>query len=67
MTIKASLNDGEHWEISRCIHPGPSAYSCLIRLDNGEIGILYEHGNTGRYERIVFQKFSPGELFGVGD
>jgi len=67
MTIKASFNDGEHWSVSRCIHPGPSAYSCLIRLDNGEIGILYEHGITGRYERIVFQKFSPGELFGIGD
>jgi sialidase-1 len=67
MTIKASFNDGQHWSISRCIHPGPAAYSCLTRMENGEIGILYECGDKHRYERIVFQKFPPEQLFEMGD
>jgi sialidase-1 len=67
MTINASFNDGEHWSLSRCIHPGPTAYSCLTRMPDGDIGILYEYGLEWRYERIVFQKFSPEELFGIGD
>jgi len=67
MTIKASCNDGKSWIISRLIHPGPSAYSCLTRLDNGDIGILYEYGISRRYQNIVFQKFSPGELFSIKD
>jgi len=62
MTIRASSNDGENWQISRLINPGPSGYSCLARLENGDIGILYECGDTRNYQRIIFQKFSPVEL-----
>lgn len=67
MIIKASYNDGKYWQISRLINPGPSAYSCLTRLENGDIGILYECGNTRNYQRIVFQKFSLGELFRINE
>jgi sialidase-1 len=39
------------------LHAGPSAYSDLAVLANGEIGCLYEAGRTHAYESIVFAGF----------
>ncbi len=63
MTIKCSFDDCESWTIAKLVHAGPSAYSCLTRLPNGNIGILYEYGETKRYDMIRFESFSPDGLF----
>ena len=57
MTVRLSYDEGKTWPVSKCLHDGPSAYSCLAVLPNGHIGCLYEGGQT-RYGEIVFAKFS---------
>jgi len=58
MTVKVSLDEGETWTIAKTIHPGPSAYSCLVRLPDGTIGLLFEGGIDGPYEYIYFTRFT---------
>lgn len=57
MTVRASLDDGRTWPLSRVIHAGRSAYSDLAVLANGEIAILYEGGTNRDYEWIAFTSF----------
>ncbi|WP_175549928.1 sialidase family protein [Mariniphaga anaerophila] len=58
MTIKMSTNDGEVWSRSYAVHSGPSAYSDIVNVSEDEIAILFEHGISARYERIVYQLIS---------
>ncbi len=58
MTVKVSLDEGDTWTIAKTIHPGPSAYSCLVRLPDGTIGLLFEGGIDGPYEYIYFTRFT---------
>jgi len=57
MTVRASFDEGQTWTASRVLHAGPSAYSDLAVLANGDIGCLYEAGRTHAYESIVFARF----------
>ena len=54
MTIKLSADNGETWSYKKLIHNGPSAYSCLTIMPNGNIGLLYESGEKSPYEGISF-------------
>ena len=54
-TIKMSTDDGESWSFSRQITEGYYAYSCLTKLQNNDIGVLYEGNN---YKDMVFTSFS---------
>lgn len=59
MTIRASADNGTTW---RPVHTGrqvvglPAAYSDLVRIDSSTVGLLYETGDFGAYERIVFRR-----------
>ena len=53
MTVKLSSNDGESWTKELLIYDGPSAYSSLAKLPDGEIGLLYEKDKD-----IAFAQFS---------
>jgi len=44
------------------LHAGPSAYSDLAVLPNGEIACFYEAGETNPYESIVFVRFPLSSL-----
>jgi sialidase-1 len=55
MTVRASFDEGQTWPAYRVLHTGPSAYSCLVGLPEGNIGCLYEAGNKSAYESIRFQ------------
>ena len=55
--VRASRDDGRTWPISRTLHEGPAAYSCLTVLPNKSIGCLYECGSTIAYEKISFARF----------
>ncbi len=55
MTLRASLDEGGTWPLSRLVDARPSAYSSLAVLKDGRIGLLYEVGEKGPYERIVFR------------
>lgn len=64
LTLRASFDNGKTWPVIRTIFPGPSAYSSLAALPDGQILCLYEAGKTGAYEQIILQTISPQWLFG---
>ena len=54
MTIKISRDNGNTWKESIPIYAGPSAYSDMSVLHNGNVAILYECGEKSPYETISF-------------
>lgn len=64
MTVRLSYDEGKTWPVSRLLHPGPSAYSCLTILPDGDIACLYEAGEKHYSEKIVFARFSLDWLTG---
>ena len=57
LTLQVSFDDARTWQISRVLHSGPSAYSDLAVLANGQIGCFYEAGSKSPYEGICFSHF----------
>ena len=57
MTVRLSMDGGVTWPHARCLHPGPSAYSCLAVLPGGDVACLYEAGDEHPYEAIVYARF----------
>jgi len=55
LTLKASPDGGRTWRKVTTICEGPAAYSDLLVMSDGKIGVLYETGDAGPYERIVFR------------
>ena len=62
MTVRFSKDGGKTWPLSKLLYEGPSAYSNLTQLKNGEIGCLFEAGYMSAYEGIVFRKVTIGDL-----
>jgi sialidase-1 len=58
MTVRLSYDEGRTWPLSRVLHHGPSAYSCLAALPGGDLACLYEGGDAHPYANIVFFRFS---------
>jgi sialidase-1 len=58
MTVRLSYDDGGSWPISKQIHAGPAAYSCLTVLSDLTAGLLYERGERSAYEKISFARFN---------
>jgi len=56
MTVRLSRDDGKTWDIGHSLHSGPAAYSNLIDLGRGWVGLLFERGENGPYERITFAR-----------
>lgn len=57
MTIRTSTDAGRTWSDGRLIDSRPAAYSSLAVLRDGRIGVLYEAGDTGSTETLVFARF----------
>ncbi|MEU4421747.1 exo-alpha-sialidase [Actinoplanes sp. NPDC024001] len=55
LTVRLSTDDGASWPARALIKPGGAGYSTMAVLGNGQIGNLYEVGNTGG---IYFSRFS---------
>lgn len=58
MTIYLSYDEGKTWPVSKLLHAGPSAYSCLTVLPDMSIGCLYECGEEHSYETLTLAQFS---------
>ena len=58
MTVRLSYDEGKTWPVKRLIHAGPASYSCLVRLPDGDIGLIFEGGEKHRREWIRFVRFS---------
>ena len=54
MSISISKDNGRTWDRSILLTEGPSAYSDIIMLHNGDAAVLYEKGVKNPYESIVF-------------
>lgn len=67
MTVRVSKDDGKTWPIAKLLHAGPSAYSCLTVLPNGNIGCFYEYGNKRSDEVMVFEEVPIDTLTGDGE
>ena len=62
MTLRISYDEGTTWTRSIVLFRGPSAYSDLTKLPDGDIGCLYEAGYDNPYQGIVFKKVSLQEI-----
>lgn len=59
LTVRRSDDGGRTWGWSKVLHEGPAAYSSVVELRKGEVGVLYERGEKSAYERIVFEVLRP--------
>ncbi|MFN7544884.1 MAG: exo-alpha-sialidase [Acidobacteriota bacterium] len=62
LVIRASGDGGWSWGAPRVLHAGPAAYSTVIGLRGGDLGVLYECGEQGATERIEFQRLKLAEV-----
>ena len=62
MTLRLSNDDGTSWSWSLVLHPGPAAYSDVIKLADGNIGCFYEAGAEHPYEGLAFDIISLKQL-----
>lgn len=65
LTLRVSRNDGETWPWSKVLHPGGSAYSCLVALPPAagapRVGCLFE---ADGYRTIDFVIVDLSEAYG---
>jgi sialidase-1 len=59
MVVRVSDNEGRSWQKALPVYTGPSAYSCLTQMQNGNVGLLFEADN---YSRIVFVEIPSRDL-----
>ena len=62
ITIKLSTDNGKTWPESILIHKGYGAYSDMVNLGNGNIGIIFEYGTSHPYEKIGFASIQIQKL-----
>jgi sialidase-1 len=62
MTLRLSADEGKSWVKSKVLYPGPSAYSDLTIVANGNIGCFYEAGYVSPYQGIVYEEVPVAEL-----
>ncbi|MER7366908.1 sialidase family protein [Nonomuraea wenchangensis] len=55
LTVRLSTDDGATWPTRALIRTGTAGYSTMAVLANGQVGVLYEIGDTGG---IVFARFT---------
>lgn len=55
MTVRISYDEGKTWSEGKTIYTGPSAYSSLTILKNGDIGLFFEQDE---YTKNPFVSFS---------
>ena len=51
LTLRLSRDEGQTWTIAKLIDAGPTEYSCLAWLPDGQIGLLYELSRAGQTYR----------------
>lgn len=54
LTVRISGDEGKTWPHARVVCEGSSAYSSLVQLPEGEIGLLYERED---YKKLIFARF----------
>ncbi|MFE0470841.1 exo-alpha-sialidase [Streptomyces sp. NPDC058947] len=62
MAVWRSTDGGATFTRALTLSQQPAAYSDLVPLGRGTVGILYETGVRGTYETIEFRRIPAGEL-----
>lgn len=62
MTLWTSEDAGRSWRRSHALGDGPRAYSDMVALDEGHIGLVYEGGVDGQYEAILYNRVAVAAL-----
>ena len=62
MTVKISRDSGKNWQTAYRLSDIAAAYSDMVVLPNGDLGVMYETGVDSCYERIEFT-ILPAKLF----
>ncbi|MEU1533363.1 sialidase family protein [Streptomyces fagopyri] len=58
MAVWSSTDAGAGFTRLATLSSGPAAYSDLVPLGSGRVGILYETGEAGPYDRIEFRRLA---------
>ena len=64
LRVRTSADDGVTWSEGFLVGPGPAAYSDLVALPGGVVGVLLETGDAKANERIDFATFGADLLVG---
>ena len=56
LTLRMSRDEGHSWRRVATLTEGPAAYSDLVLLGKGNVGVLYEAGKENPYEGIFFSR-----------
>ena len=67
MSIRLSLDEGQTWPYNRKIDDRPAGYSCLTLLPDGDIGLLYETGDSSSIATLTFARFPVDWIVGTAD
>ncbi|MGC4936699.1 sialidase family protein [Kribbella sp. DT2] len=62
LTIRVSKDQGVTWQPALAISGLPAAYSDLVAIDRGAVGLLYETGDFSANETITFRRLSLKDL-----
>ena len=64
LRLRYTLDETASWQDGPMLHQGPAAYSDMVRLRAGEVGVLFEAGDPGGspYDSIRFLRFRTNEL-----
>ena len=54
LNVRVSYDEGETWTEGKTIYKGPSAYSSLTILKNGDIGVFFEKDEYTKNEYVQF-------------
>ncbi|MDX2643012.1 sialidase family protein [Streptomyces sp. PA03-1a] len=60
MTLRVSGDQGASWTSEPPVSERPAAYSDLVELADGTVGLLYETGTTSPYESLTFARLTQG-------
>ncbi len=62
MTLRLSSDLGRTWTREFLLHEGPSAYSDITKLRNGNVGCLFEAGKNSPYEGIAYREVDVRDI-----
>jgi len=62
LTLRMSRDEGQSWRRVATLTEGPAAYSDLVLLGKGKVGVLYEAGRENPYEGIFFSSVGSKDI-----
>ncbi len=62
LRVRTSVDAGMTWSEGLLVGPGPAAYSDLVLIPGGLVGVLFETGDAQANERIDFATFGAALL-----